>query len=101
MKGNTINEFINDLYTNGGPEKEFVLGNKYYIIQAESKAGDEKTYLRLDEYLYENDEAGTYLNTFWVEGMNLTECVEAFEKAQIFDGKTIYEVEKDIEVLFG
>ena len=29
------------------------------------------------------------------------ECVEAFEKAKIFDGKTIYEAEKDIEVLFG
>ena len=29
------------------------------------------------------------------------ECVEAFEKAKIFDGKTKYEAEKDIEVLFG
>lgn len=29
------------------------------------------------------------------------ECVESFEKAKIFDGKTIYEAEKDIEVLFG
>lgn len=29
------------------------------------------------------------------------ECVEAFEKAKIFNGKTIYEAEKDIEVLFG
>ena len=27
--------------------------------------------------------------------------IEAFEKAKIFDGKTIYEAEKDIEVLFG
>ena len=29
------------------------------------------------------------------------ECVEGFEKAKIFDGKRIYEAEKDIEVLFG
>ncbi|MBP5308960.1 MAG: hypothetical protein J6Z34_07505 [Clostridia bacterium] len=101
MKGNTLNEFINDLYTNGGPEKEFILGNKYYIIQADSKDGDDKTYLRLDEYLYENNDAGKLLNTIWIGGTTLTECVDAFEKAQIFDGKTIYEVEKDIEVLFG
>lgn len=32
---------------------------------------------------------------------NPNEFLEAFEKTQIFDGKTIYEIEKDIEVLFG
>lgn len=32
---------------------------------------------------------------------NLLNCVKQFEKAKIFDGKTIYEAEKDIEVLFG
>lgn len=29
------------------------------------------------------------------------ECVEQFEKAAIFDNLTIYEVEQEIEVLFG
>lgn len=29
------------------------------------------------------------------------ECVDAFENAKIFDGKTIFEAEKDIEVIYG
>jgi hypothetical protein len=32
---------------------------------------------------------------------NRQECVEAFEKAKIFDGMTIYEAESEIEVIFG
>ncbi|MBR1676373.1 MAG: hypothetical protein IJ706_03575 [Clostridia bacterium] len=101
MKGNTINEFISDLCTNGGSEKEFVYGNKYFIIQADSKENDDKSYLRLDIYDCDNNEAGQFINTLWFAGYSLSACVEAFEKAQIFDGKTIYEAEKDIEVLFG
>lgn len=101
MKGNTINEFISDLCANGGPEKEFVYGDKYYIIQAGSKENDEKTYLRLDIYNCENNEAGELINTLWFAGITLMKCVEEFENARIFEGKTIYEAEKGIEVLFG
>ncbi len=38
---------------------------------------------------------------FEISSTNRSECIEAFEKAKIFDGQTIYEAEKDIEVLYG
>ncbi len=101
MKGNTLNEFISDLCVNGGPEKEFVCYDKYYIIQAEGKENDSKTYLRLDIYERVDDEAGQFINTVWFAGDSLTTCVDAFVDAKVFDGKTIYEAEKEIEVLFG
>ena len=101
MKGNTLTEFLDDLYSTGGPEKEFIYGDKSYIIQAENKNSDKKSCLRLDIYKCENKEAGDYLQTYLFEGINLPECVKQFEQAKIFDGKTIYEAEKDIEVLFG
>ena len=34
-------------------------------------------------------------------GKDFNECTDKFEEAKIFDGKTIYDVEDEIEVLFG
>ena len=33
MKGNTINEFIGDLLSMGGPEKEFIFRSKKYFLE--------------------------------------------------------------------
>lgn len=101
MKGNTFQEFMSDLYANGGPEKEFVWGDKYYLIQADSKENDDKTYIHLDVYERKDNEGGEFLNSFWFAGDSLEESVDAFAAAAIFDGKTIYEAEKDIIVFFG
>lgn len=101
MKGNSLNEFMNDLYANGGPEKEFTYGDRYFILQCEAGADKNKRILRLDACKLQNGDAGDYIESFFFGGATLAECVEAFEKAKIFDGKNIYEVEKDIEVLFG
>lgn len=101
MKGNSLNEFMNDLYVNGGPEKEFTYHDQYFIIQCEATTDKSNQVLRLDAYRLQNGEAGDFIRTFFFNGKTLAECVEAFEKAKIFDGKTIYEAEKDIEVLFG
>lgn len=101
MIGNTLNEFIGDLYANGGPEKELKYKDKYFIMQCENSSDKEKVVLRIDVYILQNDEAGDYIQSFLYNGATLADCVEAFEKAKIFDGKTIYEAEKDIEVLFG
>ena len=38
---------------------------------------------------------------FEVASTDRSKCVEAFEKAKIFDGLTVYEAEQDIEVLYG
>ena len=48
MERNAINEFMSDLRYNGGPEKEFAYEDRY-IIQADGKEDDEKTYFRLVE----------------------------------------------------
>ena len=93
MKGNTLNEFINDLYHN--PEKEIIYnGNHYMITGYVDETGELYTLV-----VYTIEENSKTLFSF--SSKIRYECVEAFEKAQIFDGKTIYEVEKDIEVLFG
>lgn len=101
MKGNSLNEFMNDLYVNGGPEKEFTYRDQYFIIQCEATADKSNRVLRVDSYKLQDGDAGDFIKTYFFSGGTLAECVEAFEKAKIFDGKTIYEAEKDIEVLFG
>lgn len=93
MLGNNLNEFIDDMYHN--PEKEISYCGKRYMI-----AGyvDETCELyTLEVYTIEKDSKELFKFTSKVR----YECVEVFEKAKIFDGKTIYEAEKDIEVLFG
>ena len=35
MKGNTLAEFMDDLCTMGGPEKEFVFRGKKYFMEAQ------------------------------------------------------------------
>lgn len=101
MKGNTINAFMSDLRYNGGPEKEFVYKNKWFFVEGESKENDGRTYFRLEEYTRNGNDAGDYLNTYWFGGASYNEAVEEFEKTKTFNGKTIYEAEKDIEALFG
>ena len=95
MKGNTLNEFMDDLYSMGGPEKEFLYNGKRYFLQCEIIPNSNFIELAIFK-CFDNQE---YI--FKATGKSFSECAEQFEKAKIFDGKTIYEVEKDIEVLFG
>ena len=93
MLGNDLNEFIDDMYHN--PEKEISYCGKRYMVTGYV---DEKGELyTLEVYTIEKDCKELFKHTSKVR----YECVEAFEKAKIFNGKTIYEAEKDIEVLFG
>lgn len=101
MKGNTLQEFMDDLLTCGGPEKEFVYKDKYYIIQGDTLQPEGIPGLKLDIYTRDGDEAGEYIQSMFFSDENDNESVEKFSKAQIFDGKTLYEAEKDIEVLYG
>ena len=94
MKGNNLNEFIDDLYSTGGPEKEFLhKGNRYFL---ESANIDDRT---IEMAIFQCFGKGEYI--FRCKGKNFAECAKQFENAKIFDGKTIYEVENEIEVLFG
>ena len=93
MLGNDLNEFIDDLYHN--PEKEISFRGKRYMIAGYiNETGELYT---LEVYTIEKASKELFKHTSKVR----YECVEQFEVAKIFDGKTIYEVEKDIEVLFG
>lgn len=93
MLGNNLNEFIDDMYHN--PEKEISYHGKRCMVTGYV---DKKCELyTLEVYTIEKDCKELFKYTSKVR----CECVDAFEKAKIFDGKTIYEAEKDIEVLIG
>lgn len=93
MLGNNLNEFMDDMYHN--PEKEILYHGRKYIITGYIDKRCE-TYT-LEIYTVEIDSKELFKHT----SKNRNECVDAFEKAKIFEGKTIYEAENDIEVLFG
>ncbi len=95
MKGCTLAEFINDLRTMGGPEKEFTFRDKRYFLET---VYHEET--GLDEmYIFEVSDTDPVIARFF--GKDFDECTDQFEEAKIFDGQTIYDVEDEIEVLFG
>jgi hypothetical protein len=101
MKGNTMEQFIDDLLTIGGPEKEFIFHSKLYFL--ETMFRDERGLLELyvDEYDNLDPDEANLLNHYSFWGNNFTECTEQFEKAKIFDGLDIYSAESEIEVLYG
>lgn len=65
MKGNTLQEFMDDLLTCGGPEKEFVYKDKYYIIQGDTLQPEGIPGLKLDIYTRNGDEAGEYIQSMF------------------------------------
>ena len=96
MKGNTLAEFMDDLLVSGGPEKEFVFRGKRYFM--ESQPYDiNPTFTEF--VIFECFGEENYI--FRCHGKNNADCVKQFETAKIFDGLTIYEAEKEIEVLYG
>ena len=95
MKGNTLSEFMDDLLTCGGPEKEFTFRGRQYFMEARYHADTGMTELYLNEYGCEPEKE------FVFQGTDLRECVHKFEQAKVFDDLTIYEAEQEIEVLFG
>lgn len=104
MKGNSVTEFIDDILTVGGPEKEFVFRNRFYFLETVYNEKDGEMELRIDEYDRSdpmNTSLDKYIRTYIFAGRNYEECVLKFENARIFSGLSIYEAESEIEVLFG
>lgn len=89
MNGNTIDEFINSLYINC--DKEFLFNNKRYMLQGWLNKDGTYT-LRMNEISKESPVV------FTVTNQDRSYCVQKFEDTPLFDGKTIYEVEKEITV---
>ena len=96
MTGNTFAGFMDDLLSMGGPEKEFLFRGKKYFLQSQLS---EKDTALIELEVFEC--FGECNNIFLYYGKDYAECVEQFEQAPIFDGLTIYEAEKEIEVLYG
>lgn len=101
MRGNTLNDFMNDLLNMGGPEKEFVFRDRFFFLEAQCQQQGNALELRIDEYNNQNPKDKAFLRSYTFCGRDFAECVEKFEKAPIFDGLTIYQAEQEIEVLFG
>ena len=92
MEGKTLNQFIDDLHYNA--ETEFTLKGTRYIISGWSN--DNGTYT-LSLCTIEKNSSELFNCT----ATTRDEVVETFENAKIFGDKTIYEVEKDIMVMYG
>lgn len=95
MIGNSIGEFIDDLLSMGGPEKEFVFRKQRYFMETTWRPEIQKNELYCVNL---SDEAHPVYSWF---GNSFEECVKQFEKAAIFEGLNIYQAEQEIEVLFG
>ena len=91
MQGKKINEFIDSLYFN--PEMEFSFSNKRFLISG---------YWENNEYTLRIDSIETdSVNVFFVKRKTAQDCVNEFEKAKLFEGRTIYDAHDEIIVLYG
>lgn len=92
MNGKTLPDFIDELYCN--PEMEIEYHSARYSVSGYLDESKEFV-LRVDSIENQSSEV------FFVRRKTARECVKAFEKAPLFDGKTIYEAESEITVLYG
>ena len=97
MKGMDLNDFINKIYY--GDEIEFKFNGTTYFIQGYRE--NDKFFLCVDYWAKTDGTEPEHDYAFSVYCNSLGECVDQFEKAKIFGGKTIYEAEQDIEVVYG
>ena len=95
MKGNTLQEFIDDILEMGGPEKEFTFRGKSYFLETLKDPETGMLTLHIDEI---SNQSALHMSFL---GNNFQECANEFGKARIFDGLTIYEAEQEIVVLYG
>jgi hypothetical protein len=92
MNGKSLQAFIEGLYYN--PEIELVYNSKRYFISG--YVNDDGTLYTLEVFCIDENRA-----IFFVENKSREYCVESFKHSCIFDGGTVYDVEKDITVLYG
>ena len=91
MHGKSLSDFIDSLYFN--PEMEFSFSNKRFLISG---------YCENNEYTLRIDSIETdSVTVFLVKCKNAQDCVNEFEKAKLFEGRTIYNAHDEITVLYG
>lgn len=92
MKGLKLGEFIDSLYYN--PELEFTYDGTTYVL-----SGYTDNFASI--YTIELCNKNTGNIVFLKSSNSRTDCVLSFEQAKIFNCKTIYDVEQEIEVLYS
>lgn len=79
MRGNTISEFINDLYACGSLEKEFTFRGKRCFLETIMVEGTDLLELYVVESKDDTDDV-----VFSFAGKTLRDCAIQFEEAKIF-----------------
>ena len=97
MTGMTISEFLDKVYHGG--ELEFVVGEITYFVQSWQKDGT--YYLSVDDWTRTDGTEPQHDYRLWLACKSPAERLKSFEKAKVFDGKDIYEVEAMVRVEFG
>ena len=92
MKGITVSDFINNLYSNC--DMEFLYKNNRYMIESWVDR-DEIYSIRMFEI------SANCPVLFSVCNKDRAICVNAFEGAKLFDGKTIFEIDDEITVEYS
>ncbi|MBO5041032.1 MAG: hypothetical protein J6D09_08055 [Clostridia bacterium] len=92
MKGKKLSLFIDSLYLN--PEMEFEYEDKRYLVSGYRDDSNEYI-LQVDTIEVESKQV------FYFKDASIQKCVEALEKATLFDGRTVYEAHNEITVLYG
>ena len=92
MINEKFSDFLNSLYTS--PEIEHTFRGKTYFL--EWWTNKDSTYTITLFICYEKNSL-MFEETF----PTLRECIEYYKKAKCYEGLTIYQAEKEIEVLFG
>ena len=96
MIDGNVNEFIDNLYY--GSEMYFVFKDKKYFIQGWYKDGVHHLVLDYDyeSTAYDLDDLKSTKYIWEYSSIDSNECVKAFLTAPLWNGKTFYEVEKEI-----
>lgn len=86
MKNGDVREFVDHIYY--GDELWFLYQGKKYFLEGWSTGGS------LDLYLYEMTDNG---KTYTWKGSSAHYPVDTFLEAKIWDGKSFWDIEQDIE----
>ena len=92
MQGKSLSEFIDSIYFN--PEMEIEYLDKRFLISG-YRDDDNSYVLRIDTITASSE------RIFFAKNTDIQKCVEAFEQARLFDGRTIYEANDEITVIYG
>ena len=92
-----MSEFLNKIYY--GDELEFKIGEMTYFIQGFREKGIR--YITVDYWLKDDGTEPPHGYLFKKGYETDEEVLKEFKTLKIFNGKTIYEVEQDITVVFG